>query len=1170
MKKALLLVASVLMSVASFAQSFTATWEKPTVTNFVEMAEDGETTQYLYNVGAKGFLAGHNDWNTRASVAEYGDSIRMKKLEDGAYNLCCYPAAYTNKNKWLYVSANAWNAQWVDAGSSVSSTSYPGTDAWMVEKQANASYKITNTGIGADGILDANDNIVNPSTLVPGAWGAAETVTGETPNTRLYFYNAEYRYVPQIDGEAQEPELAFIEGAPFWDEWQFVSVAEYEAYKEKIPVYLAAVDLKAQIEYAMENGIAAEALAPEFEVYNNTSSSIEELKKAANSAYDKGRWVEISQYFEDIVEGEKNDVSGVFTNPDFSSGNVNGWDITYTANSTEASNIGYQGASYPKAGVEANATISGFIEAWKANSAPNYLGDGSITQTVPGLPAGKYTLAVDAIANAQYHGGAHPDNVQLFAKASLDGKEYYTPVATDNEKPEHFEFTFVHTGGSMTLGMRVINSAEAQTPVNWIAMDNLQLFYYGAVADDPDKVLLDDAIEAMKEKQDPDEDVMEEVIAYTGDKKAYVDAIESAEAISANGGDYMAAKDAMDAAYEQLQKSIKAYETFKAFNDKVVEQMDNFSGTKFEGIADELGDNIQEWEEAYDEMTYTIEQIAELDGIMNKMVNDYVSQYLEAGDDITFMIQNPDFDTDFSGWQTDGARPEWGGTNQGENLLDVGIPAPTSGNAEVYHAKFAMFQTIKDMPAGIYQFSCQAFERDDSGNGIETFLYAVANGEEQTSPVPNQHDYATEEKLYDMGDWPSDAEWEGKWVPNGMQGAYYHFAHVTEGNEYPDYTTKLNIILNEQTDLTFGIKCISNGDWVIFDNFKLTYLGGGVDAYLIPVNEKLAELNAFITANEDNVGTDVTDGFAALEEGVAALDTEEACQAYVVKLDEAIAYAKKSAELYPKAEDIVNQLETAKDEEDANEAIAIEAGEYLETIADNLGNRELTVAELEAVIEKASSLLGELKLPANYSEASDENPVDMTAVITNQSFEDDLNGWTYYKGSDTRSADNSNSTYTIDIADGAYVFNTWNSSTPEGGFYVSQVLKSLPAGTYELQAILASDKGNTIDLTANGEGMPFEMAGPEKSNGMVASIIFKLEEKGDVTIKATSMSWFKADDFRLTYYGNESEKEVTGIEETEIANAANSNAPMYNLAGQQVGKGYKGIVIVNGKKLYIK
>ena len=1161
MKKALLIVASALMSAVSFAQSFTATWEKPTVTNFVEMADDGETTQYLYNVGAKGFLAGHNDWNTRASVAEYGDSIRMKALEDGAYNLCCYPAAYTNKNKWLYVSANSWDAQWVDAG--VNDSNYPGTSTWVVEKQDNGSYKITNTGVGQDGIKDADDNAVNPSTLIPGAWGVCATATGAENNTRCYFYNAEYLYVPEVDGEKMDPELAFPAGAPFWDEWQFVSVAEYEAYKEKAAIYLAAENLKAQIESAMEKGIEASALADEFEVYNNTSSSIEELKKAADAAYDKGRWVEIAEYFENIEEGEKNDVSGVFTNSDFSSGNANGWDITYTANSTAASNIGYQGASYTNGDV----TISGFIEAWKAD--PDHLGDGSITQTIPGLPAGKYTLAVDAIANAQWLGGAHPDNVQLFAQASLDGKEYYTAVATNNEKPEHFEFTFIHTGGSMTLGLRVINSAEAQTPVNWIAMDNLQLFYYGAVADDPDKVLLDDAIAAMKEKQDPDADAMEEVIAYTGDKKAYVEAIESAEEISANGGDYMAAQDAMNAAYEQLQKSIKAYETFKAFNEKVVEQMDNFSGTKFEGISDELGDNIQEWEEAYEEQTYTIEQIDELDGIMSKMVNDYVSQYLEAGDDITFMIKNPDFDTDFSGWQTDGARPAWGGLDQGENTLDVGIPAPTSGNAEVYHAKFAMFQTIKNMPAGIYQFSCQAFERDDSGKGIETFLYAVVNDEEQRSAVPNQHDYATEEKLYDQGSWPSDAEWEGKWVPNGMQGAYYHFAHTIEGNDAPDYTTKLNIILNEQTDLTFGIKCISDGDWVIFDNFKLTYLGGGVDVYLTIINEKLAELNAFVTANEDNVGADVTDGLAALEAGVAALDTEEACKAYIAKIDEAIAYAKKSAELYPQAEDIVNQLETAKDEEEANPVIAAEASEYLETIADNLGNRELTVAELEAVIEKASSLMGELKVPANYAEASDENPVDMTQVITNPSFEDGLNGWTYYQGSDTRSADNSNGTYTIDNADGAYIFNTWNSSAPADGYYVSQVVKSLPAGTYELQAILASDNNNIIDLTANGEGMPFVM-GPAKQNGNISNIIFKLEEKGDVTIKASSMSWFKADDFRLTYYGNESDKEVTGIEETEIANTANGNAPMYNLAGQQVGKDYKGIVIVNGKKLYIK
>lgn len=34
--------------------------------------------------------------------------------------------------------------------------------------------------------------------------------------------------------------------------------------------------------------------------------------------------------------------------------------------------------------------------------------------------------------------------------------------------------------------------------------------------------------------------------------------------------------------------------------------------------------------------------------------------------------------------------------------------------------------------------------------------------------------------------------------------------------------------------------------------------------------------------------------------------------------------------------------------------------------------------------------------------------------------------------------------------------------------------------------------------------------------------------------------------------------------------AAGNNAPMYNLAGQSVDKGYKGIVIKNGKKIVLK
>ncbi|MBR3399007.1 MAG: hypothetical protein IKH08_04430, partial [Prevotella sp.] len=42
----------------------------------------------------------------------------------------------------------------------------------------------------------------------------------------------------------------------------------------------------------------------------------------------------------------------------------------------------------------------------------------------------------------------------------------------------------------------------------------------------------------------------------------------------------------------------------------------------------------------------------------------------------------------------------------------------------------------------------------------------------------------------------------------------------------------------------------------------------------------------------------------------------------------------------------------------------------------------------------------------------------------------------------------------------------------------------------------------------------------------------------------------------------------TGIENVQVAE--NENAPMYNLAGQQVDKNFKGVVIQNGKKFINK
>jgi hypothetical protein len=43
--------------------------------------------------------------------------------------------------------------------------------------------------------------------------------------------------------------------------------------------------------------------------------------------------------------------------------------------------------------------------------------------------------------------------------------------------------------------------------------------------------------------------------------------------------------------------------------------------------------------------------------------------------------------------------------------------------------------------------------------------------------------------------------------------------------------------------------------------------------------------------------------------------------------------------------------------------------------------------------------------------------------------------------------------------------------------------------------------------------------------------------------------------------------DATGIDTLSMDNGAtNVDAPIYNLAGQRVGKSYKGVVIINGKK----
>lgn len=153
MKKSLLMLVSLTLT----TMSALAQWVEP-IPESSAPSFDG-TPQFLYNVGAKGFFCGGNDYNTRASISRtFGDSIYFQPVEgaDGSYYFRCYPSV-AKKGNFFFVSANNWDASWVDAPNDgkfhetlAETGAYPGTDKWGLTSIGNNIYKIYNTTTEVD------------------------------------------------------------------------------------------------------------------------------------------------------------------------------------------------------------------------------------------------------------------------------------------------------------------------------------------------------------------------------------------------------------------------------------------------------------------------------------------------------------------------------------------------------------------------------------------------------------------------------------------------------------------------------------------------------------------------------------------------------------------------------------------------------------------------------------------------------------------------------------------------------------------------------------------------------------------------------------------------------------------------------------------------------------
>lgn len=286
---------------------------------------------------------------------------------------------------------------------------------------------------------------------------------------------------------------------------------------------------------------------------------------------------------------------------------------------------------------------------------------------------------------------------------------------------------------------------------------------------------------------------------------------------------------------------------------------------------------------------------------------------------------------------------------------------------------------------------------------------------------------------------------------------------------------------------------------VFFDNLTLyrnvTVAESESEALLatVPTGKMQATVQTALDEAKAALESDKTnfEKYCALAEAIEAANTSIA--AYTTLNDALTTYAAKAVKLDEagRAAYDVETIQTAYDEATYDDAAAKAAAE--------------TVATAYVAAVKAQTSDGAI----------------FTDAIINPSFETgDATGWTYYQGNDTGVKPNSNSTYTVNNADGNYLFNTWTWGS--ASFYIQQTVTSLPAGKYTLSALVASDNGNTITLSAASQETSVTIAG-DKTTGETATLTFVLAETTDVTIKVSSSTWFKTDNFTLVRKGEAKE-----------------------------------------------
>lgn len=1008
---------------------------------------DNETTYGIYNVKGQGFLAGANDWTTRASIIStsgasssvtcnydathgFGWKVNVEDAEAGLYSFSAWDA---RNNEFRTIFANDLTAIWVDNNGGENNKS------WQFTAGPEGKYTISNTAF--------EGKVLGVKT---GEEGAADTRT--------------YLIDPKT-AEGYCTDWIFVEGSTTTYLNTNRAGAALVQHNNAIAAYNKSNELWNLMVTCDQAGMdVAESYQSAYAADTTSIATFNILIKNLQEEY--------TQYAISIASLDKPvDVTDIFGfNPNNGAGN---WETVFTGTGTKGSN------SWNTWSTEGNSDgtkmLTPFHETWcSRDNAPlsDLRHQLKPVRTLPGV----YRVTARARCYSEVAGVTELTGAYLFANdfrtAFIDNTKGDPTQICQNEQeglflynsmlgyyaPNANGFAIVPADGnedgkgSLTFGFYTLNAN-----FNWVAHKDYKVEYLGN--GDAALLYVHDNSELTLQKMDEKTLATKSLVAaYNTAFDNYV-AATTGKAVSENYG-------ALSPLGKEIEENKAAWEALiAAVNKANVEIINN---DDLQGPSkDELGDEMIGFEDMldFDGEGYQLstKEVKDTTAYLLKKIDYCASHCLTPGADVTFLLKNPKFDEGTAGWQ--------GGVTVNASCGEK----YGSGNANVY-------QDVDIELAGVYEISCQGFYRQyrmDNANKEAWNNFFNADGSVKVDPVTGErvapvlgwlylNDNKTPLKSIFEEQIPVNTVMEKSgtnvdidplndgegmyWYPNTMTTAAQCFAFTPEGADAPLYTVTSKAMLAEGDKMRIGVQANlgvagNNNDWVIFDNFKLKYLGFPADEITALLDENMAALQPYLSQTFDSELK--TEAQALYDAGVEAKKTVDA--------DEMFKVASTIPGMITKIQASQAVFADLKTEADALNA-ALEDAEG--AVSDELfGEVDAYVGEVERIVKgttaatdsiaKVNTLqcvkyVGMLEID-DTQVASDENPIKYTSRIISASFErngkNSIYGWEFNK---TDSLGNAITPGGITSGQTAALAAEYY----EKDFDMYQEIDRLPAGTY--------------------------------------------------------------------------------------------------------------------------